>query len=134
VSGPFYRLGGMIGDSAHKFRMIEPQTGLHHVFEKQLGRILDILLALQKIIWGSQASITDASVAAGNRHFFQDENLTTRQPGFNSGSKTGKSTSNDNNLGRFIPMIHVHLPRSGFISKELMLSRNTQKKPMVSNC
>jgi hypothetical protein len=69
---PFHRRVRLFGHGARQMRIIELQTGLHHVAEHQIRRVDNPLLFLQGRACGRDLAAIDPRVAARLVHFLDN--------------------------------------------------------------
>lgn len=101
---PFVVRQSALGNELHLFRLVHVQTGGEHVGSEQFGRVLDAVLELLRASGSRQNAAVDDGVAACGRHLFKNDRVGACLLGFDSGSQTGKTGTDHDDVMGFVPL------------------------------
>jgi len=110
AAGPVDGFGSLFGNDSEEFRMVESQPGLQQVSVEPLRGILDSVFFLQVVFRRRQTAVTDAGVAAGDLHLFQDDDRRPAFAGLQGSGQPRQPTADHHNVGFFIPARHPQSP------------------------
>ena len=83
---------------------VHVQTGGEHVGSEKFGRVLDAVLELLRASGSRQNAAVDDGVAACGRHLFKNDRVGACLLGFDSGSQTGKTGTDHDDVMGFVPL------------------------------
>ena len=104
LDGPLPGRERLFAEVPHFFGLVETAPFGHHVFGHEFRRVFEAFFFLHGCSRNAHDAAVDDGIAPDDAHLLQYADRSAGQPSFNSGGKTGKSGTNDDNIERFIPL------------------------------
>ena len=104
LDGPLPGWERLFAEVPHFFGLVESAPFGHHVFGHEFWRVFQAFFFLHGRSRNAHDAAVDDGIAPDDAHLLQYADRSAGQPSFNSGGKTGKPRTDDDNIERFIPL------------------------------
>ena len=104
LDGPLPGWERLFAEVPHFFGLVESAPFGHHVFGHEFRRVFQAFFFLHGCSRNAHDAAVNDGIAADDAHLLQYADRSAGQPSFNSGGKTGKPGTDDDNIERFIPL------------------------------
>ena len=104
VHAPFIVREGVLGKQAHLLLVVEVLAGNENVLFKEVDRVFNLVHLLLRATRSGQNAAVDDRVATEGGHLFENDDAGAGVLRLNSGSKTSKAGTDDDDVIGFVPL------------------------------